>query len=147
MSDVYLSRRSDRDARLSSAFVCLCGHDHVVVSSETHASIGPSVEEVACSDSSTCPFRSANSPILIESLGSVDGWRVGACSLIQVVCTSCEKDVFSREAQMRSNIAIDLKLKEVICDCKFLAFLPSDVTVPFDAAPEEGLYSPKFSRM
>lgn len=100
MNDFHSSRCSDRDAGLSGAFVCLCGHNHVIVSSEAHASFGPSIEKVACSDSSTCPLRPANSPVLIEGLSSVDGWRVGAGSLVQVICSSCVKEVVSKDVQV-----------------------------------------------
>lgn len=112
--------------------------------SKAHTSFGPGIEEIACGDSSTRPLRPANSPVLIESLGSVDGWRIGAGGLIQVVRTSYKKDMFSKDVCTAASLLICIQWK-------LLAFgipcLPSDVTVPLDATPEEGLYSPKFSRM
>lgn len=73
------------DGGRSAALVALGSHDLVVVSTQVHAQLSPSVEVVGSGNSSSDSLVLANGPILGEGSGSLDGSGVGAGSRVDIV--------------------------------------------------------------
>lgn len=78
-------RSSNSDARRSAAEVTLGSHDHVVKGAERQASSSPRVKVVAGRDGASDALGSADRPVLLKGRGALDGWRVGAGGLVNVV--------------------------------------------------------------
>jgi len=68
-----------------AALVSLCCDDHVVEAAHRHSQTGPRFEVVASGDGSTSTLRLADTPVLLEGRGALNGWLIGAGGLVDVI--------------------------------------------------------------
>lgn len=88
----HRSRTLNSDASRARALVTLSSEDLVVVRTKLLSVLGPSIEVVLDSDSTTDTLASPNRPELLEGSSAVDRRLVGAGSLEDVVCTAVRGD-------------------------------------------------------
>lgn len=62
------------------------------MSTQLQSSLGPSIEMGSGSDASTGTLVATNRPVLLECLGTIDGWGVGAGGLVEVVDAAVDGD-------------------------------------------------------
>jgi hypothetical protein len=96
--------------------VALGGDDLVVVLAEPHAHVGPGVEVGGRVDAAAGALVAAHRPVLLEGLGTVDGRRVGAGGLVDVVDGAVRGHLAlllrARRGVVRSKVLDDVVLDE-----------------------------------
>lgn len=111
--DIYSSLNSDGGR--SAALVALGSHDLVVVSTQVHAQLSPSIEVVGSGNSSSDSLVLANGPVLGEGSGSLDGSGVGAGSCVDIVDGSIGGDGALVRAST-AGVVVAVGLDDVVLD-------------------------------
>jgi len=76
---------ADSNAGRPAALVSLCCDDHVVEATHRHSQTGPRIEVVGSGDGSAGPMRLADTPVLLEGRGALNGWFIGAGGFVDVI--------------------------------------------------------------
>ena len=79
------TRLGNSDISRTRGLVTLSGDNLVVVSTELHAKLGPSVEVVGSGDGTRRTLVLADAPVLVEGSGTRNGGLVGANTLVDIV--------------------------------------------------------------
>lgn len=103
------------DARRSRALVTLGSNDLVVVVTQLHTLLGPSIEMVSSSDSTTNTLLRPDRPVLRESLGAVDGRLVDAGAGVDVVSAAVGVDG-ALELQVAAGVVGSVGVEDVVLD-------------------------------
>lgn len=94
-SNDRLRRSLDSNARLSGTAVTFSRNNHVIVGSEAHAGLLPSVKEDASVDGAAGALLGADGPVLLEGSCSLNGGLLHTCALVEHVGTTFGLDLAS----------------------------------------------------
>lgn len=87
-----ISTHRNADVRLAATLVPLDAKGDLVEVAHVHPEVGPSVEMIRDGDGPTRALLSANTPVLVEGGGAIDGWLIDSLCSVDVIGAVVTRD-------------------------------------------------------